>query len=356
RTLEVVIFKNGNDMEGPSYNFYRNALSYDIRDDKSFQTYWEPIHKLTSGYSNVFISPDGIFNKLSFNTLYNNESGKYLIDDQMISLISATKDLLKRNSADNAVNRTAALFGYPIFNTDQTEMASGKAVNRLYEEWMTDIDLLPGTKVEINNIESTLPADSWSISKKLESEASEKNIKSLQGPSVLHIATHGYFSEDLSYGVNAWKDQEKTEEYDFNPLLRSGLLFSKAETTVRKRLKGAAVNTNNDGILTAYEAMNLNLSGTDLVILSACETGLGSVRNGEGVYGLQRAFLVSGAKNLIMSLWKVNDKATQELMSSFYKKWIASGNLHAAFREAQLAIKEKYDNPLMWGGFILNGL
>ncbi len=164
-------------------------------------------------------------------------------------------------------------------------------------------------------------------------KALEETLKDCFKPRVLHIATHGYFQPDAT----------STQ----NPLLRSGLMLTGAAQT----LAGNKDNKTEDGILTAYEAMNLNLDNTDLVVLSACETGLGSVSNGEGVYGLQRAFKVAGAKTIIMSLWKVNDEATQELMTAFYDNWLRTSNKRQAFENAQQTIRAKYEISLLLGGF-----
>ena len=101
--------------------------------------------------------------------------------------------------------------------------------------------------------------------------------------------------------------------------------------------------------------MNLNLDGTDLVVLSACETGLGEVRNGEGVYGLQRAFKVAGAKATIISLFKVDDQAAKNLMLTFYDKWLNSGKMRQSFRQAQIEFRKQYPEPYFWGAFVMTG-
>jgi CHAT domain-containing protein len=145
-------------------------------------------------------------------------------------------------------------------------------------------------------------------------------------------------TDEKVFGIEASKSKE-------NPMLRSGLMLAGAE----KAIDGTSEN----GILTAYEAMSLQLENTEVVVMSACETGLGDVKNGEGVYGLQRAFQVAGANAIIMSLWKVNDEATQELMTAFYKHYTVLNNKHAAFKKAQLELKTKFKDAYYWGAFVL---
>ena len=165
--------------------------------------------------------------------------------------------------------------------------------------------------------------------------ATETAAKKVAGPRILHIATHGFFLADIP-----------GESED--PMLRSGLVFAGVN---------ALSSAEDDGVLTALEASNLDLRGTKLVVLSACETGLGEVRNGEGVFGLRRAFVVAGAETFLMSLWQVADEATKDLMTSYYSR-LSKGEPRAeALRQAQLAMlkDQKTAHPFFWAAFISSG-
>ena len=135
-----------------------------------------------------------------------------------------------------------------------------------------------------------------------------------------------------------------------NVLLRSGLMLTGASEADKSK---AGLDSNNNGIITSYEAMNLDLKGTNLVVLSACETGLGEIKAGEGVYGLQRAFLVAGAEAIVMSLWKVDDAATQLLMNNFYSNMMKTGDKQKAFKQAQQQLMTKFKEPYYWGAFVM---
>jgi CHAT domain-containing protein len=200
-----------------------------------------------------------------------------------------------------------------------------------------EISALPGTQAEADSVASLLQQKGWEVQEYTGAEASEEKVKDSYKPRVMLLSTHGFFQPDTTPGNN--------------PLIRSGLLLAGATKTLREGHKGEG----EDGILTAYEAMNLNLDNTELVVLSACETGLGEIRNGEGVYGLQRAFQVAGARNLIMSLWKVDDAITQKLMTSFFRHWLNGKNKQAAFAQAQKEIRAKHPEPYYWGGFVMLG-
>jgi CHAT domain-containing protein len=211
---------------------------------------------------------------------------------------------------------------------------------------------LPGTKKELEDINLILKGAGIKTKLEMGAEATEESVKDLKSPGLVHIATHGFFMPDINisddspvFGIEPSAAREK-------PMLRSGILL-KGAAYAFEGIDQKEISEVNNGVLTAYEVMNLDFDKTSLVVLSACETGLGDLKTGEGVYGLQRAFLVAGADALIMSLWKVNDDATQKLMTAFYKNLSASGNYKQAFKNAQLSLKKEYSDPYFWGAFVI---
>jgi CHAT domain-containing protein len=177
--------------------------------------------------------------------------------------------------------------------------------------------------------------------------ATEPDFANSSKEGIVHIATHGFFVADPKenqtsvFSIPLYNVNE-------NVLLRSGLLFAGAGNSTDRAVGGSS-----NGVLTSYDVMNLDMSKTDIVVLSACETGLGDNMAGEGVFGLQRAFQIAGAKSVVMSLWKVDDEATKELMVNFYRNWINSGNVDDAFVLAQKAVRNKFPHPYYWGSFVL---
>jgi CHAT domain-containing protein len=215
---------------------------------------------------------------------------------------------------------------------------------------------LSGTKSEINAINILAQKNNYQSKIIDDREATEESIKKLDGtttPFVLHLATHGFFFPDPVQETPNEQLFLETKSRLFkasdDPMLRSGLLFSGANKFWGKSNEKQA---GDDGILTASEISNLDLSACQLVILSACETGLGEVKGSEGVFGLQRAFKMAGVKNIIMSLWKVPDTQTAELFNLFYEECFAGKTIHDAFQSAQAKMQAKY-SPYYWAGFIL---
>jgi len=346
------LLKNGNDLEGKHLNFYQNSITKQIPDDQSYGKFWEKIGAKLGTSTKVYFSPDGVFHNINLNTLYNPKTKKYLLEEKDIRMVTSTKDLVNPSPAEEE-NKLAELVGFPNYyasgptaSITTSDRKSPQMSYGLRLESVGTLAELPGTKTEVDKIAGVLEGKGWEVKNYTGGSALEQTIKESYKPRVLHIATHGFFQPDSTKGSN--------------PLLRSGLMLTGAGST----LKGEKNESGEDGILTAYEAMNLNLDNTDLVVLSACETGLGEIKNGEGVYGLQRAFKVAGARSIIMSLWKVDDEATQELMVSFYKKWLENStdssklsvrSKRQAFLAAQKELKAKYPNPYYWGAFVMVG-
>lgn len=348
----LILLKNGEDLEKKYLKYYRNIMKFKIKDERSYNNFWKPIEDVIGKPSSVYLSADGVYNQINLESIAL-EDGSYILDNSNIILISNTKDLyfdkLKTRQVQEA--NVAMMFGDPQYyvTSDPGKWTGTASSDRGAKPEV--IGRLPGTEEEIRNVKALLREGGWVTEEFMELEATEQKVKDIDNPKIFHIATHGFFQPDVV--LNAEDIGLKENLLSENPLLKTGLLLSGAGDILNKTASNFNID---DGILTAYEAMNMSLDQTELVVLSACETGLGEIEAGEGVYGLQRAFLVAGARTIIMSLFKVSDEATQKLMIQFYKNWLETGNKRESFIQAKKTIRDEFKDPIYWGPFIMIGL
>ncbi|HRG09878.1 MAG TPA: CHAT domain-containing protein [Cyclobacteriaceae bacterium] len=332
--LTCFVINDANELETRSARFYRNAILSRTEDNLSYDKFWLPFQSHVVQPRRIYLSPDGVFSQINLNTILNPTTKKFLIDELELVYVTNTSDLVATKKAGST--KTAALFGRPSYSATISDAQTANFRSLQNEELVSLKDQnfsdLPGTQQEIEVAEQVLKTNNWNVKRFQAELATEKSLKGVNSPSLLHIATHGFFIGDSTRTIN--------------PMIRSGLLLAGVSSKT---------DADQDGILTAYEASLLNLRETQLVVLSACETGLGEIRNGEGVYGLQRAMIAAGTKNLLMSLWKVDDAATSELMNSFYRAWANQSETVKSFRQAQLEVRKKYPHPFYWGAFIMLG-
>lgn len=383
KNIELVLLNNGKELENEKLKEYIEIINKNKRVaelsssekkklEELYEQFWEKISEKVRGAKSIYISPDGVFHKINIQTLINPETGKYLLEELDVIMLTSTKDLCNAyeiSSSSVLLNNdsTAVLFGDPEFNLNESDDAGKESKTIIASSMdrtlnnikrMGNINKLPGTKKEIIEIEKKLSESNWQTRVYSGDKALESEVKALSGPKILHIATHGVFLEDLEIS------EKDKSNYSENPMLRSMLLFAGAGNSVA-RAKSDSTNERSmqedkiwdeDGILTAYEVISLDLDGTELVVLSACNTAKGEVRNGEGVFGLQRAFQVAGAKTIIMSLWSVDDNATQQLMTLFYQNLLSGDTKKQALKEAQSDIMKKFKSPFFWGAFVMVGV
>jgi CHAT domain-containing protein len=319
----------------------------------------DPIAPYLSDSDHLLISPDSQLNLIPFEALQSEAGGPFLIEQYQISYLNSGRDLLKFNVTEPS-RAPAVVLANPDY--EQGEPGSGGAGELGVDSNQSASELaqiqvgpLPGTAAEAEAIRPLLP----NAQILTEEDATENALKQVQAPRILHIATHGFFLTNVErpdpnsrgLGLRAFGDSLAplpgfTIE---NPLLRSGLALA----GFNPRRSGGE-----DGVFTALEASQLNLFGTQLVVLSACDTGLGQVANGEGVYGLRRAFAIAGAESQLLSLWQVDDFGTQSLMARYYENLTAGMGRSEALRQVQLemiAADDTYSHPYYWAAFILAG-
>ena len=352
-----------------------------------------PIRKLLGPMKHLFISPDGALNLIPFAALVD-ENDKYMIETYSLDYLTSGRDLLRLQVRSE--NRPGAvIFANPTYNLTGKAVAAcqrhkpgrglsldpedanasnekGKTAKRDIEYRGIDFTQLcypplRGTAEEATLINASLPNATVLTDKR----ATEAALKELNSPPILHVATHGFFLPDQPQALKANTAQGAEASSAENPLLRSGLIMAGANQK--------SSGTGEDGVLTAAEAAGLNLWGTKLVVLSACETGLGDVVNGEGVYGLRRALVLAGSETQVMSLWKVSDAGTRDLITAYYTRLQKGEGRTEALRQVQLAmlrgqlqssasskkretgdisetlVPKNYRHPYYWAAFISSG-
>jgi CHAT domain-containing protein/Tfp pilus assembly protein PilF len=328
---------------------YRKALnSFDEIDaqDSSREIYsllWKPIESFVDS-KEVFVIPDGILHLLPFAALLD-EQGQPLVNKVKLShIVSARELVLKPYEGKQG---PAAIFSAPLYDPEQvSSYSSDEPISRSVTTRANRSDLyfgpLKGALVEGQVVAGTFAKFEQKYKSYALETATENRIATTVSPRFLHIATHGFFLEPP-------QGTDKTVQH---PLLRSGLAFANANVNLNN-----AEESTQDGILTALEALSLRLEGTDLVVLSACETGVGDINTGEGVYGLQRAFIEAGAKAVLYTLWEIDDEATAYFMAVFYEHFMGGVNSQEALRLTQLDMlnQPKWNFPYYWAGFVLSG-
>ncbi len=355
KQLEKIIGKFG----GNNYNYINSIYGKNTEVNKQlYSLIWKPMENYLKGVKKIYLSPDGLLHKISFPAIAKDQN-IYLCDIYDIEIKLSTGKITDRskNGFKNINKLSATLFGGITYDTDSTKQKIWK--------------YLEGTKSEIQEIDKILKKRHIHVNYFSNTTATEGEFKLMASNSnILHIATHGFFYPDPKKVEQAIRETQDTKEIEYgevvfrggnrgfgvntfveskNPLMRSGLVFAGANNVWNKETKNDSID---DGVLTAQEVSNIDMRKTDLVVMSACETGLGDIKGSEGVYGLQRAFKMAGVDFMIMSLWQVPDKETSEFMISFYNKLIKQKDIKQAFYQTQKEMRTKYD-PYFWAAFVL---
>ena len=346
-------------MNASRYGYIPNRKTLDKEAGELYQLLLGPIEQQLSGKTRLYISPDGNLNLIPFEVLPD-EKGAYTIEKFQISYIAAGRDIARFEPKETGRKQgVAALiladpdYDFGLSTQEKTAEAGGAAIPgeaaaSPKTNALASFARLPDTKKEADTIEEILTRRmSIAVNNYQDKKAVEAVLTAAESPIILHLATHGYF-------IGKEESDRNTEAADSgqmllrdNPMLRSGIALAGINLSLNEG--------RDEGIMSAEKVMGLKLMGTDLVVLSACETGLGDVRNGEGVFGLKRAFILSGAKAVVLSLWSVPSEETMELMTRFYELMADGKSKSDALKQSKLELMKKKPNPFYWGAFILVG-
>jgi CHAT domain-containing protein len=349
---QPIIARIGEDdlMDTKFYVAFMKAIGYKIQEGKSYERYWKPFDEHLDGVERVFFCGEGIYHKLSVGALFDGSAKRYLGDRlDIVNVSSLTQSSFKDSYASKKGD--VVFFGNPEFYDGAVREGETYTIDhhvtrskvKIREEWGD----LPGAEEEVIEINELCKANGYNSTFHLGVSASEEKVKALNNPNILHLATHGFYE----YNQDTVSSMNSVHSF-IHPMLNSALLLSGGGVSYGLRKKHS-LSIGEDGVLSAFETQNLILNKTNLVVLSACESGLGSVRDAEGVFGLQRGFLLAGADHIMMSLWKVNDLATKDFMIAFYSAYLTGAEIHDACRKARIKTRLKYPEPAYWAAFVL---
>ena len=340
------------------------------------QLVMQPVRELLGETKNILLSPDSKLNLVPFEALVD-ENKQYLVENYNFTYLTSGRDLIRLQHkspskelplivADPSYNEKASVSAAnneqslaKIGNNSEDNLIGGslsiRSLEKISQLFKPDaFPRLEATEKEAQEISSILNLSTERV--KLQNQANETLLKQVQSPHILHIATHGFF---LDKSIETQFNVASNRMND-NPLLRSGLAL--AGVTVTSRF--GEVQPENDGIFTAYEATFLDLVGTKLVVLSACDTGVGDISTGEGIYGLRRALVIAGSESQLISLWKVSDEGTKDLMVAYYEQLKQGAGRTNALHEIQRKMlrgklrgdnEKSYEHPYYWASFIPSG-
>lgn len=306
---------------------------------------WSPIEKaLPNDTKTIIISPDAELSFVSFATLLTPDD-RFLSDKYSIRYVASGRDLLREARPTSGPNTTMRMFANPAFGgvaaVQQVDQKNAVALRSVEMRDLQGISLpsLPGTEKESEELEARAKRLGWQPQTYLGVNATEAELRRVNSPRILHLATHGFFLPEIDLGAppnglsGGGADIPKGKL--MNPMHRSGLALAGAQRTFQAWAKGEVPPTENDGIVTAEEVGGLKLDGTWLVVLSACDTGGGEARAGEGVMGLRRGFIQAGAQNLLMTLWPISDETTVQIMVDFYDRALGTNSALQALSDVQ---------------------
>lgn len=345
----------------------RRAASWQRASQELHRLAFKPLLPALGSVRRLSLSTDGQLSLVPFAALHDGQ--RFLADTFHLNYRTSGKDLLPRS--ENSLPAHSAVIladpdfdGAPAASTSETTLASAErslALDGFFSSRSAELASqpwapLPATREEALSIQRMLPQARLLLG----ADASKQALLKLPAPGILHVATHGFFLDDTT-ASKASKGSRAVGHFGEvadpgprnlppNPLLRSGLVLAGARST-------ASQPTHlQDSLATALELSGMNLWGTQLVVLSACDTGQGDIKLGQGVYGLRRALGVAGAQTIVMSLWKVNDEVTRELMEDYYRRLLSGQGRAAALDAAMRALRDKQPHPYYWAPFIAIGL